>query len=88
MVGDAATRPTGEAVSAPLSVDAASVKPVGQSVNGREAVHASNMATLPIFDRLFREAVKRVRANNLNVAPIHEVSEVPLAFRSIFGHLM
>eukprot|EP00536_Pseudo-nitzschia_multiseries_P012747 jgi/Psemu1/209578/e_gw1.504.17.1 len=52
------------------------------------------MVPLPIFDRLFREAVKRVRghANNHTnagvVPPIHEVQEVPLAFRSVFGHLM
>ena len=46
------------------------------------------MVPLPIFDRLFREAVKRVRANNTGIPPIHEVQEVPLAFRSVFGHLM
>jgi hypothetical protein len=46
------------------------------------------MVPLPIFDRLFREAVKKVRANNVGIAPIHEVQEVPLAFRSVFGHLM
>jgi hypothetical protein len=46
------------------------------------------MVPLTIFDRLFREAVKRVRANNVTVAPMHDVAEVPLAFRSVFGHLM
>jgi hypothetical protein len=46
------------------------------------------LAPLPIFDRLFREAVKKVHANNVGVAPIHEVQEVSLAFRSVFGHLM
>ena len=46
------------------------------------------MVPLPIFDRLFREAVKRVRANNVGIAPIHEVQEISLAFRSVFGHLM
>lgn len=43
---------------------------------------------LPIFDRLFREAVKKVRANNVGIAPIHEVQEISLAFRSVFGHLL
>ena len=46
------------------------------------------MVPLPIFDRLFREAVKKVRANNIGIAPIHEVQEISLAFRSVFGHLM
>ncbi|OEU10689.1 DENN-domain-containing protein [Fragilariopsis cylindrus CCMP1102] len=46
------------------------------------------MVPLTIFDRLFREAVKRVQANNVAAAPIHDVAEVPLAFRSVFGHLM
>lgn len=46
------------------------------------------MVPLPIFDHLFREAAKRVRSNNVGISPIHEVGEVPLAFRSVFGHLM
>mmetsp|Transcript_9329 Transcript_9329/g.20230 ORF Transcript_9329/g.20230 Transcript_9329/m.20230 type:complete len:281 (+) Transcript_9329:1796-2638(+) len=46
------------------------------------------MVPLPIFDRLFREAVTTVRAHNAGIPPIHEVQEVPLAFRSVFGHLM
>ncbi len=46
------------------------------------------MAPLPIFDRLFREAVQNVRTNNVGIAPIHEVQEISLAFRSVFGHLM
>ena len=50
------------------------------------------IAPVPIFDRLLREAVKRSRATSSSggqtYAPIHEVSDVPLAFRSVFGHLM
>jgi hypothetical protein len=48
------------------------------------------IAPVPIFDRLLREAVKRSRSSSggQTYAPIHEISDVPLAFRSIFGHLM
>lgn len=46
------------------------------------------MVPVPIFDRLFREAVKRIRTNNVAVAPINEVGATALAFRSVFGHLI
>jgi len=41
----------------------------------------------PIFDRMFRDAVGRVRAQG-NVTPIENVSDVALGFRSIFGHII
>lgn len=44
------------------------------------------IAPLPIFDRLLREAVKRARMNKENAfAPMHDVSDVALGFRSVFG---
>ena len=43
------------------------------------------VAPLPIFDRLLREAVKRARVRNNTFAPLHDVSEVALGFRSVFG---
>jgi dDENN domain len=46
------------------------------------------IAPVPIFDHLFREAVKRARASGNSHEVIPEVSDVPLAFRSVFGHLM
>lgn len=46
------------------------------------------VAPLPIFDRLLREAVKRARIRNNTFTPLHDVSEVALGFRSVFGKSM
>jgi hypothetical protein len=46
------------------------------------------IAPVPIFDHLFREAVKRARTSGKSYEVVPEVSDVPLAFRSVFGHLM
>ena len=46
------------------------------------------VAPVPIFDHLFREAVKRARSSGKSYGVVPEVSDVPLAFRSVFGHLM
>lgn len=43
---------------------------------------------LPIFDRLLREAVKRVQAKDASFTPIHDVSDIALAFRGVFGHII
>lgn len=43
---------------------------------------------LPIFDRLLREAVKKVNSKNNSFAPIPDVSDVALGFRCVFGHLI
>ena len=43
------------------------------------------IAPLPIFDRLLREAVKRVRTKDNTYAPIYDVSDVALGFRCVFG---
>ena len=45
---------------------------------------------LPIFDRLLRDAVKRVQNNKdySVVTQIHDVSDVALGFRCVFGHLI
>jgi hypothetical protein len=43
------------------------------------------IAPLPIFDRLLREAVKRVRAKDNTFTPIYDVSDVALGFRCVFG---
>jgi len=44
-------------------------------------------STVAIFDRMFRDAISRVRAQG-NVTPIHTVSDVALGFRSVFGHII
>lgn len=44
-------------------------------------------STVAIFDRMFRDAIGRVRAQG-NVTPIHSVSDVALGFRSVFGHII
>ena len=65
------------------------------------------IAPVPIFDRLFREAVQRLRTNaskSITAPPagassssavsatyipvVHDVSDVALGFRSVFGHLV
>jgi len=43
---------------------------------------------LPIFDRLLREAIKRVNSKENSFAPIPDVSDVALGFRCVFGHLI
>ena len=43
---------------------------------------------LPIFDRMFRDAVKRIQEQGHSIAPIHEVGDVALGFRCVFGHLI
>lgn len=43
------------------------------------------IAPVPIFDRLLHEAMKRARAKSNGYIPIHDVSDVALAFRSVFG---
>lgn len=47
------------------------------------------IAPVPIFDRLFREAAQRVRAKaNTSLAPVHDVTDVALGFRCVFGKLI
>jgi hypothetical protein len=43
------------------------------------------IAPVPIFDRLLREAAKRVRVKDTNFAPFHDVSDVAIGFRCVFG---
>lgn len=45
---------------------------------------------LPIFDRLMRDALRRICSGKEQaiISPIHEVSEVALGFRCVFGHLI
>jgi len=43
---------------------------------------------LPIFDRLFHEAVQRIRKTEKYATPIHDVSDVALGFRCVFGHII
>lgn len=43
---------------------------------------------LPIFDHLFREAAKRIRSKGNTITPIHDVSDVALGFRCVFGHII
>jgi hypothetical protein len=44
---------------------------------------------LPIFDRLLRDAMRRVRAkDNNSYTPMQEASDVALGFRCVFGHLI
>lgn len=43
---------------------------------------------LPIFDHLFREAVKRIRSKGNTIAPIHDASDVALGFRCVFGQII
>lgn len=43
------------------------------------------IATLSIFDRLLHEAVKRARSKSNGYSPFHDVSDVALGFRSVFG---
>lgn len=43
---------------------------------------------LPIFDRLFRDAVKRIKEHGNLITPIHDVGDVALGFRCVFGHII
>jgi hypothetical protein len=43
------------------------------------------IAPVPMFDRLLHEAMQRARAKASGYIPIHDVSEVALGFRSVFG---
>ena len=43
---------------------------------------------MPIFDRLFREAVKEIRGRDGSFVPIHDVGDVALGFRCVFGHII
>lgn len=43
---------------------------------------------LPIFDHLFREAAKRLRSKGNTITPLHDVSDVALGFRCVFGHII
>lgn len=43
---------------------------------------------MPIFDRLFREAVKEIQGKDGSFIPVHEVSDIALGFRCVFGHLI
>jgi hypothetical protein len=43
------------------------------------------IAPVPIFDRLLNDAMQRARAKSSGYIPIHDVSEVALGFRSVFG---
>ncbi len=45
------------------------------------------IAPVPIFDRLLHEAIKRVRAKSIGYSPFHDISDVALGFRSVFGKL-
>lgn len=43
---------------------------------------------LPIFDRMFRDAVKRIKDSENLIIPVHAVSDVALGFRCVFGHIV
>ena len=42
----------------------------------------------PLFDRFFRDAVKRLRTNGGALPPIHDTSDIAVGFRCVFGHLI
>lgn len=44
-------------------------------------------ATVSIFDRMFRDALDRIRAQG-NITPINDISDIALGFRSVFGHII
>ncbi|CAJ1960049.1 unnamed protein product [Cylindrotheca closterium] len=49
------------------------------------------VAPIPIFDRLFRDGLERIRSSKQNahhIANARDVSDVALAFRSVFGHIV
>jgi hypothetical protein len=43
---------------------------------------------LPIFDRLFRDAVTRIQRSKRYATPINDVSDVAIGFRCVFGHIL
>jgi hypothetical protein len=43
---------------------------------------------LPIFDRMFRDAVKRINESENLIVPLHSVSDVALGFRCVFGQIL
>jgi len=46
---------------------------------------------LPVFDRLFRESIDRIKHSSHDrpvISPIQDVSEVAVGFRCVFGHLI
>jgi len=48
---------------------------------------------VPIFDRLLRDGIERAKNSNngqrnILLSPIHDVSDVALGFRCVFGHLI
>lgn len=50
----------------------------------------ANGTPIPTFDRLLRDAVRRIKANKDQYSgfSVHEVSDVALGFRSTFGHFI
>jgi hypothetical protein len=44
--------------------------------------------TISIFDRMFRDTLDRLRAQDNVANSIHDVSDIALGFRSVFGHLI
>lgn len=45
-------------------------------------------ATISIFDRMFRDALDRIREKHNTETSIHDISDIALGFRSVFGHLI
>lgn len=43
---------------------------------------------LPVFDHMFRDAVKRIRNRDNTFTPLNDVSDVALGFRCVFGHII
>ena len=43
---------------------------------------------MPMFDRLLRGAVATIRQEQNLIVPMHQVSDVALGFRCVFGHLI
>lgn len=43
---------------------------------------------LTVFDRMFRDAVARIRSRDGSCAPLQDVSDVALGFRCVFGHII
>ena len=41
-----------------------------------------------VFDHLFRDAAKRIRSKGNAITPLHDVSDVALGFRCVFGHII
>ena len=42
----------------------------------------------PLFDRFFRDAVKRLRTKGGALPPIHDASDIAIGFRCVFGHVI